>query len=70
MLADLGGLYKAVLTIVTFFNCYFSDRLYLNEIIERNISSMSEKSNNKTNIIHKPDFNTATSLVNLRQSQN
>jgi hypothetical protein len=70
MLADLGGLYKAVLTIITFINGYFSDRFYFNEIIERNINSMSENSNNKSNIIHKPDFITGTSLVNLGQSQN
>jgi hypothetical protein len=43
MLADLGGLYKAILTIVTFFNGYFSDRFYFNEIIEKNLDSMSQK---------------------------
>jgi hypothetical protein len=71
MLADLGGLYKAALVIVSFFNSYFSDIIYFNEIIEKNLSSMCEKNN--TNIEPKHESNIEirnTNLINLGQSQN
>jgi hypothetical protein len=74
MLADLGGLYKAILTIVTFFNGYFSDRFYFNEIIEKNFNSMSEKnlSSNLGASVPKLNFELGLSnsnVLNLGQSQ-
>jgi hypothetical protein len=74
MLADLGGLYKAILTIVTFFNGYFSDRFYYNEIIEKNLNSMSEKnlSSNLGASVPKLNFELGFSnsnVLNLGQSQ-
>jgi hypothetical protein len=52
MIADIGGLLKAALTILTFFNNYFSDKLYFHDIIEENISSMCPKKIPSTNIAH------------------
>jgi hypothetical protein len=73
MLADLGGLYKAILTIVTFFNGYFSDRFYFNEIIEKNIDSMSQKNSSSILEASVPKLNFEqkySNMINLEQSQN
>jgi hypothetical protein len=73
MLADLGGLYKAILTIITFFNSYFSDRFYFNEIIDRNLGSMNEKNNKINNLTPIPKTQIGISysnMGNLGQSQN
>jgi hypothetical protein len=73
MLADLGGLYKALLTIITFFNGYFSDRFYFNEIIEKNLGSMSEKNYTSNTVTPMPKIelgNSNTNIINLGQSQN
>lgn len=74
MLADIGGLYKAMLTLITFFNGYFSDRYYLNEIIEKNIDSMSKKKCTSliapiTILNNDPKFSNSK-MLNLEQSQN
>jgi hypothetical protein len=44
MLADLGGLLKALITIAFHLNFYFSDKTYYNRIIDANINSMYIKS--------------------------
>jgi hypothetical protein len=63
MIADIGGLLKAVLTILTFFNNYFSDKLYFNDIIEQNICSMYEKKSS-TNIVHIAKSNIESKVFN------
>jgi hypothetical protein len=77
MLADLGGLYKAVLTIATFFNSYFSDRFYFNDIIEKNLKSLTIKKNNFSSTdspverIPKSGIESGfLNKINLEQSQN
>lgn len=74
MLADLGGLYKAILTIITFFNGYFSDRFYFNDIIESNLDSMSQKNltylDEPVRKLNIPQKVSNSNMMNLEQSQN
>jgi hypothetical protein len=42
MLADLGGLFKAVIAVTTLLNSYFCNKIYYNSIIEDNIESLVE----------------------------
>lgn len=73
MLADFGGLYRAALVIISFFNSYFSDIIYFNEIIEKNLSSMSTKNNSSSNLSQKNEIKNDFSninMINLGPSQN
>lgn len=73
MLADLGGLYKAALVILSFINQYFSDKLYYNDVIEKNINSMLEKNNNVKTPGRKNEYSNEiknTNILNLEQSHN
>jgi hypothetical protein len=47
MLADLGGLFKGVLTIASVINMYFSDKLFYNFIINQNSYSLFEQNLNQ-----------------------
>jgi hypothetical protein len=46
MLADLGGLFKAVIALTTFLNSYFCNKIYYNKLIEENIESLLEPQQN------------------------
>jgi hypothetical protein len=48
MLADLGGLLKALITIAFNINLYFSDKTFYNKIIDANINSLYIKSIKKS----------------------
>lgn len=61
MIADIGGLLKATLTILTLFSNYFSERMYFKNIIDVNMNSMQEKNTKSNNVpIRIPKLNIFT----------
>jgi hypothetical protein len=66
MLADLGGLFKALITIATYINYYFCEKLYYREIMQGNIDSLLTDEQKNTFCDNKKYSNTST--INIKST--